>query len=81
MLQVELQLSVDNFLIVLPAGIPGYETYNPLPGQDPRDVCLGACAMVSVPDLQLQLRTHDYYMGERVARGGRGGRADSFGWG
>ncbi|THH20420.1 hypothetical protein EW146_g951 [Bondarzewia mesenterica] len=69
MLQVELQLDLQRFLVIFPAGIPGYETYNPLPDQDPKDVSIGACAKFMIPDVQLQLRTHDYYM-EMVLNGG-----------
>ncbi|KAA1471307.1 hypothetical protein DENSPDRAFT_799140 [Dentipellis sp. KUC8613] len=61
-LQVELQLSLDRSLVYLPTGIPGYEAYNPLPNQADEDVDLGTCAVLTVPNLQLNLRTHDYFM-------------------
>ncbi|KAI0058067.1 hypothetical protein BV25DRAFT_1994498 [Artomyces pyxidatus] len=61
-LQVELQLTINRGLIILPAGLPGYETYLPLPGQPPEDVDLGGCAVLALPELDVQLRTHDYGM-------------------
>ncbi|OSD07084.1 hypothetical protein PYCCODRAFT_793525 [Trametes coccinea BRFM310] len=60
-MQVTLGLDVDNGLIVLPAGHPGYEKYNDdQPRASSED--LGPCLMLSLPQLQLQLRTNDYYM-------------------
>jgi hypothetical protein len=57
-MQVELQLSVNRSLIVLPVGLPGYETYCPLPDQSPEDVHLGGCVVLSVPEIEAQLRSH-----------------------
>lgn len=62
-MQVTLGLDVDNGLMILPAGYHGYEKYNQEHAQNsPED--LGPCLMLSLPMLQLQLRTNDYYMGE-----------------
>jgi hypothetical protein len=58
-MQVELQLSVNHFLIALPVGLPGYEEYCPLPGQPPEDVHLGGCILLSVPEAEVQLRSHN----------------------
>ena len=59
-MQVEMQLNVHHSLIVLPVGLPGYETYSPLPGQLPQDVSLGGCVVLSVPEIELQLRSHSF---------------------
>ncbi|KAI0762082.1 hypothetical protein BD413DRAFT_680921 [Trametes elegans] len=60
-MQVVLGLEVDNGLMVLPAGYPGYEQYSSEQAQsEPED--LGPCLMLSLPELQLHLRTNDYYM-------------------
>ncbi|TFY67887.1 hypothetical protein EVG20_g3774 [Dentipellis fragilis] len=61
-LQVELQVSLDRSLVFLPTGIPGYETHNPSPNQPTEDVDLGTCAVLTIPNLQLNLRSHDYFM-------------------
>jgi hypothetical protein len=57
-MQVELQLSMNRSLVVLPVGLPGYEMYCPLPGQSPEDVYLGGCIVLSVPESEVQLRSH-----------------------
>ncbi|KAH9055046.1 hypothetical protein EDB87DRAFT_1580073 [Lactarius vividus] len=59
-MQVEVQLSVHHSLIVLPVGLPGYETYSPIPGQSPQDVSLGGCVVLSAPEIELQLRSHNF---------------------
>ncbi|KAI0288543.1 hypothetical protein BC826DRAFT_1107677 [Russula brevipes] len=57
-MQVELQLSMNRSLVILPVGLPGYEMYCPLPGQSPEDVHLGGCIILSVPESEVQLRSH-----------------------
>lgn len=57
-MQVELQLSVNHSLITLPVGLPGYEEYYPLPGQ-PEDVHVGGCVVLSVPEIEVELRSHN----------------------
>ncbi|KAH9858939.1 hypothetical protein C2E23DRAFT_880346 [Lenzites betulinus] len=59
-MQVTLGLEVDNGLMVLPAGYPGYEKYCSEERSPPED--LGPCLLLSIPALQLHLRTNDYYM-------------------
>ena len=59
-MQVEVQLNVHHSLIVLPVGLPGYETYSPLPGQSPQDASLGGCVVLSAPEIELQLRSHNF---------------------
>ncbi|KAI9507443.1 hypothetical protein F5148DRAFT_1205043 [Russula earlei] len=58
-IQVELQLSINRSLTVLPVGLPGYEMYCPLPGQSPEDVQLGRCIVLSVSESDVQLRSHN----------------------
>lgn len=55
----------------MPTGLPGYD--KGFTGQERRaeEAGLGACAMYIVPELQLQLRTHDYYMGTQRFQLGR----------
>ncbi|KAH9083360.1 hypothetical protein EDB83DRAFT_2538792 [Lactarius deliciosus] len=59
-MQVEVQLGIHHSLIVLPVGLPGYETYSPIPGQSPQDVSLGGCVVLSVPEIELELRSHNF---------------------
>lgn len=60
---VELDLSVAASAIIMPAGIPGYESFSVKQAHNLDNVDMGACAVLVVPDLQLRLKTHDYYMG------------------
>ena len=61
-MQVTMSLEVDNGLIVIPAGLPGYEKFIVEQAHNsPED--LGPCLSLSLPALQLHLRTNDYYMG------------------
>ncbi|OBZ68136.1 hypothetical protein A0H81_11866 [Grifola frondosa] len=60
-MQVELGVNVDAGLMVLPAGLPGYETYS-ADQSNSTDSDLGSCLMLFMPEIQLQLRTCDYYM-------------------
>jgi hypothetical protein len=58
-MQVELQMSMNRSLIVLPVGLPGYEMYCPLPDQSPEDAHLGGCIVLSVTEIEVQLRSHN----------------------
>lgn len=58
MLQVEILLALEHATVILPTGLPGYESGGP-----ERDG-IGACIVAKIPELQLQFRMHDYYMGE-----------------
>ncbi|KAI0358672.1 hypothetical protein OH77DRAFT_1587674 [Trametes cingulata] len=60
-MQVVLGLNVDNGLMVLPAGYPGYEKHTSEQERTSQED-LGPCLMLSMPSLQLHLRTNDYYM-------------------
>ncbi|KAG6841879.1 hypothetical protein C0991_005609 [Blastosporella zonata] len=57
MLQSEIQVFLDNGTIIMPAGLPGYSMSCERNGGG-----VGDCLVVSLPDLQLQLRMHDHYM-------------------
>jgi hypothetical protein len=61
MLQVELMVCMERGTLILPAGLPGYEASS---DANDRNIGIGACVIVAVPELQLQLRLHDYYMGK-----------------
>lgn len=62
-LEVEVGFYVDTGLIVLPAGLPGFEHY----GLDKKSKAAendhGSCLVLNLPVLQVQLRTNDYFMG------------------
>jgi len=63
MLQVEISASVRNGQMMLPAGLPGYETSDPAQNPAPGDMGVGACLILAIPEFQLHVRLHDYYMG------------------
>ncbi|KAI0699566.1 hypothetical protein BC835DRAFT_1412549 [Cytidiella melzeri] len=58
-LQVELGLSVNNGLMVVPASLRGYELDDD--GSN-GSADIGTCVLMALPELQIQLRTHEYYM-------------------
>lgn len=60
---VELDVSVESSAMIIPAGLPGYESYNVKETHNLDNIDMGACAVLVMPDLQLHLRTHDYFMG------------------
>lgn len=62
-MQVEILLSLSNGHILLPAGLPGFESSDPTQYQIPGDTGVGACIIITLPDLQMHFRLHDYYMG------------------
>ncbi|THU95661.1 hypothetical protein K435DRAFT_829044 [Dendrothele bispora CBS 962.96] len=59
MMQVEMSVVVKNGLVVLPIGLPGYETSVRSDSHDPG---IGRCILLSLPELQLHFRMHDFYM-------------------
>ena len=61
MMQVELGIVLLNGLMILPAGFPGYEIGIDMPGKPSNSI--GHCLLLTVPELDLQLRLHDLYMG------------------
>lgn len=50
---------MQNGLAVLPAGLTGYEKEC----TDETGIDVGQCVLLDIPDLQLHLRLHDYFMG------------------
>ena len=52
---------VERGTLILPAGLPGYEASS---DNKDKNVGIGACVVAILPDLQLQLRLHDYFMGK-----------------
>ncbi|RDB25364.1 Protein CSF1 [Hypsizygus marmoreus] len=58
-LQVDLQVFTENGTIIMPAGLPGYESTNV---NGASDIGIGTSLVISIPEIQLQLRIHDYYM-------------------
>lgn len=63
MLEVLMQVEVDHGLMILPAGLPGYERSPDPHDEDSPESGLGACVVLSIPGLRVQLRTHEYFMG------------------
>lgn len=53
-------------MVMQPAGIPGYERRNFGQAPDEEGFSVGACVIWAVPGLQVQLRVHDYSMGELI---------------
>ena len=46
----------------MPAGLRGYE--GDVLDEDVEDSNMGTCVILSVPEHQLYIRTHNYYMGK-----------------
>lgn len=63
MLEVVMQVEVDHGLLVLPAGLPGFERSPDFSDRDSAESGIGACVLLSIPGLRVQLRTHEYFMG------------------
>ncbi|KAF4598557.1 hypothetical protein EYR38_006961 [Pleurotus pulmonarius] len=58
-LQVELMITAEDSIMVIPSGLPGYERSVSLESQG---IGIGACAVLVMPQLQLQLRVTEFYM-------------------
>ncbi|KAK7053326.1 Macrophage colony-stimulating factor 1 receptor [Paramarasmius palmivorus] len=58
MMQVEMSVNLLNGMTVLPAGLPGYEISH----TNSESTTIGHCIVLTFPELQVQLRTHDHYM-------------------
>lgn len=51
---------MNSGLMIIPASMRGYEKEDEM-NEGQADI--GTCVMQAMPELQLQLRTHNYYMG------------------
>lgn len=61
-MEVEVGVDVTRGMLVLPAGLPGYEVYSAEGTTSNQAEDLGSSLLLTIPGLQLQLRTNDYYM-------------------
>ncbi|CAL1706934.1 unnamed protein product [Somion occarium] len=61
-IHVQLGFDLDYGVMVVPAGLPGYEVYNLNEAYNLDNIDIGASLVLVLPTLQLQLRTHQYYM-------------------
>lgn len=65
MFHLDLTVVVEEGLVALPAGAPGYER-GPArddPDHNEQDSDIGACVVLSVPLLQVRMRLHEFFMG------------------
>ncbi|KAK2463228.1 hypothetical protein APHAL10511_004883 [Amanita phalloides] len=60
MLQVTMVVEVSASTVVVPAGLPSYESISDW--DTPGEHGIGPCLLLHVPELQLQLRLHAYFM-------------------
>lgn len=60
MLQVELTIIVQHGSLLLSAGLPGFEKHSSM--VTTKDI--GTSLHLAFPELQLNLRSHDYFMGK-----------------
>ncbi|OCH88869.1 hypothetical protein OBBRIDRAFT_779350 [Obba rivulosa] len=61
-LQVELDVNMESGIVILPAGLPGFEVYTADQVHDSQKEDLGTSLFFRFPVLQAQLRVHDSYM-------------------
>ncbi|KAJ6625576.1 hypothetical protein B0H10DRAFT_1782666 [Mycena sp. CBHHK59/15] len=65
MLQVDVDVDLQSGLMVLPAGLPGYErstsSHDAASSHSPG---IGACFLLDIPELQVHFRLHDFFMVE-----------------
>ncbi|KAJ7901907.1 hypothetical protein B0H14DRAFT_3080144 [Mycena olivaceomarginata] len=59
-LQVELDVDLQNGLMVIPAGLPGYESS--VRAESLHNAGIGSCVLLDIPELQVHLRLHDFFM-------------------
>ncbi|KAG7440025.1 uncharacterized protein BT62DRAFT_646663 [Guyanagaster necrorhizus] len=76
MLQVNIVVRVDSGCVILPAGLPGYDRSCTTKGHSD-EICIGPCLVLDIPELQLQLRIHDYFMDLSLNTGSITGYIDS----
>jgi hypothetical protein len=58
-MQCDVGLMAESVQLVLPAGLSGLEKTG---GDNANKSDIGSCALLAIPELQLQLRLHDYFM-------------------
>lgn len=63
--EVVLEVNIDRNLFVLPARLPGFDAPPDLQNLGALSPGLGPSLVLSAPNIQVHLRTHDYVMGER----------------
>ncbi|KAJ7680397.1 hypothetical protein DFH06DRAFT_1404238 [Mycena polygramma] len=56
MLEVEVDVDLQNGLMLVPAGLPGYE------GPVYDETGIGSCVLLDIPELQVHFRLHDFFM-------------------
>ncbi|KAJ6593973.1 hypothetical protein B0H19DRAFT_1365929 [Mycena capillaripes] len=60
MLQVEVDVDLQNGLMVVPAGLPGYE--RSVHDEALPNAGIGSCVLLDIPELQVHFRLHDFSM-------------------
>lgn len=60
---LDLTLLFDDCVLVMPAGLPGYEFALP-EGTNAGDAGVGSSLVYRLPEAQVHMRLHDYYMGK-----------------
>ena len=64
MLQVEVALNTERCTILVPTSLLGTQAVNFGPQKLlDETTSTGACLVLAIPEIQLQLRLHDHYMG------------------
>ncbi|CAK5265757.1 unnamed protein product [Mycena citricolor] len=63
MMQVDLEIDLQNALMVVPAGLSGYEASASLRESSASPPSIGSCVLLDIPELQVHFRLHDYFMG------------------
>ena len=59
---MDLVLLFQDCTLVMPAGLPGFE-FALSDGADPSEHGIGSSLVLDVPEVQVQIRLHDYFMG------------------
>ncbi|KAK0486085.1 hypothetical protein IW261DRAFT_776549 [Armillaria novae-zelandiae] len=76
MLQVDITVRLDHGCAILPAGLPGYDK-SCTPKDDSEVARIGPCLVLNIPELQLHMRMHDYFMDLSLNIGTMTGHIDS----
>ncbi|KAJ7462379.1 hypothetical protein B0H11DRAFT_1923358 [Mycena galericulata] len=59
--KVEVDLDLQGGLMVIPAGLPGYEGSGPF-RDEASNAGIGSCLLLDIPELQVHFRLHDFFM-------------------